>query len=95
LDAWNDYFFDGHKYRDDVFSDFFGTTVADVYFGSELPVALIQEEDAYDYSWIIDYNPMAYVVKYRYVVEHWKFSVGSFLCWCCNHSRFFIGLLIF
>jgi lipopolysaccharide transport system permease protein len=85
------------KYRDLTYLVTFGIQLLMYISAVNYPLALIQEKMP-DYSWIIDYNPMAYVIEIsRYMLLNTgSFSVGSFIyVGVVAVAVFFIGLLIF
>jgi lipopolysaccharide transport system permease protein len=85
------------KYRDLSFLIGFGVQLLMYLSAVNYPMALIKEKLP-EYSWIIDYNPMAYVVE---ITRYMLLSTGDFSIWGLCYTlvatvlMFFSGLIIF
>jgi len=85
------------KYRDLTFLVTFGVQLIMYISAVNYPLALIKEKMP-QYSWVVDYNPMAYVIEFsRYMLLNTgSFSVQSFIYVAViTIAVLFIGLLIF
>lgn len=85
------------KYRDLTFLVTFGVQLLMYISAVNYPLALIKEKMP-QYSWIVEYNPMAYVIELsRYMLLNTgSFSIQSFIYVAVvTIAVFFVGLLIF
>ena len=85
------------KYRDLTFLVTFGMQLLMYISAVNYPLALVKEKLP-QYSWIVDYNPMAYVIEIsRYILlDTGSFSIQSFLyVTTVTIAVLLIGLLIF
>ena len=85
------------KYRDLTFLVTFGVQLLMYISAVNYPLALIKEKMP-QYSWVVEYNPMAYIIELsRYMLlDIGSFSISSFIyVIVVTIAVFFIGLLIF
>ena len=85
------------KYRDLTFLVTFGVQLLMYISAVNYPLSLIKEKMP-QYSWIVEYNPMAYVIELsRYMLLNTgSFSIQSFIYVAVvTIAVFFVGLLIF